>query len=133
MLVGCRRTPSRAILEPDRLSLYPPEEVAEGYIFETLGEKYVLSDGVRTIDIYHIQGLAHCAGMLIAYLPKEKIVVEADLYSPRGAQAPATPSASSVTFYENIKRLKLDVATIVPVHGRIVPMSEFLSFIGEAP
>ena len=82
------RTPSRAILEPDRLSLYPPEEVAEGYIFETLGEKYVLSDGVRTIDIYHIQGLAHCAGMLIAYLPKEKIVVEADLYSPRGAQAP---------------------------------------------
>ena len=71
--------------------------------------------------------------MLIAYLPKEKIVVEADLYSPRAAQAPATPSASSVTFYENIKRLKLDVATIVPVHGRIVPMSEFLSFIGEAP
>lgn len=119
------------ILEPDRLSLYPPEEVAEGYTFETLREKYVVSDGVRTMDIYHIQGLAHCAGMLIAYLPKEKIVVEADLYSPRGAEPPAAPSASSVTFYENIKRLKLDIATIVPVHGRIVPMSEFTSLFGE--
>ncbi len=120
------------ILKPDRLSLYPPEEVAEGYTFETLREKYVLSDGVRTMDIYRIQGLAHCAGMLIAYLPKEKIVVEADLYSPRDTQAPATPNASSVTFYENIKRLKLDIATIVPVHGRIVPMSDFLSHVGEA-
>ena len=120
------------VLEPDRLSLYPPEEVAEGYTFETLREKYVLSDGSRTMDIYRIQGLNHCAGMLIAYLPKEKIVVEADLYSPRGEQAPATPNPSSVTFYENIKRLKLDIATIAPIHGRVVPMSDFLNYIGKA-
>jgi glyoxylase-like metal-dependent hydrolase (beta-lactamase superfamily II) len=118
------------ILEPDRLSLYPPEEVAEGYTFETLREKYVLSDGARTLEIHRIQGLRHSAGMLIAFLPEEKIVVEADLYSPRGAPA-ATPNASNVTFYENVKRLKLNVATIVPVHGRIVPMSEFLSLVGE--
>ena len=121
------------ILEPDRLSLYPPEEVAEGcYTFETLREKYVLSDGERTMDIYRMQGLAHSAGMLIAYLPKEKIVVEADLYSPRRAQARATKNPSSVTFYENIKRLKLDIESIVPVHGRIVPMSDFVRFISEA-
>ena len=119
------------VLQPDRLSLYPPEEVAEGYTFETLREKYVLSDGVRTMDIYRMQGLNHCAGMLIAYLPNEKIVVEADLYSPRGVQAPATPNASNVTFYENIKRLKLDIATIAPIHGRVVPMSDFVNFIGE--
>ena len=120
------------ILEPDRLSLYPPEEVAEGYTFETLREKYVLSDGVRTMEIHHVQGLAHVAGMLIAYLPKEKIVMEADVYSPRGAPA-ASPNASNVTFYENIERLNLDVETIVPVHGRIVPMTDFLSLVGESP
>ena len=90
-----------------------------------------MSDGVRTMDIYRIQGLAHCAGMLVAYLPKEKILVEADLYSPRGTP-PATPDASSVTLHENIKRLKLDIETIVPVHGRIVPLSEFLGFVGES-
>ena len=55
-----RSSVSRPRLEPDRLSLYPPEEVAEGcYTFETLREKYVLSDGERTMDIYRMQGLAH--------------------------------------------------------------------------
>ena len=119
-------------MQPDRLSLYPPEEVAEGYTFETLREKYVLSDGARTMDIYHMQGLDHNAGMLIAYLPKEKIVVNADLYSPRGPGNPATPNASSVNFYENIKRLKLDIATIAPIHGRVVPMSDFVEFMRKA-
>ena len=122
----------RWILQPDRLSLYPPEEIAEGYTFETFREKYVLSDGTRTMDVHHIQGLYHSAGMSIAYLPKEKIVVEADLYSPSRDRAPATPNRSSRTFYQNIKRLKLDIEAIVPIHGPVVPMSVFVSFMGEA-
>jgi len=40
--------------------------------------------------------------------------------------------ANSVTFYENIRRLKLDIETIAPIHGRVVPMADFVSFIGEA-
>ena len=124
-------TEKQWILEPDRLSLYPPEEVAEGYTFETFRGKYVLSDGARTIEMHQMQGLRHSAGMLIAYLPTEKIVIEADLYSPRGPQAPATPDASSLTLYDNIKRLQLDVDTIAPVHGRVVPMSDFLSLVGD--
>ena len=120
------------ILQPDRLSLYPPEEVAEGYTFETFREKYVLSDGTRTMDIHHIQGLNHSAGMSIAYLPKEKIVVEADLHSPSRDRARATPNRSNRTFYQNIKRLELDIETIVPIHGPVVPMSDFVSFMGEA-
>ena len=122
----------RWIQQPDRLSLYPPEEIAEGYTFETFREKYVLSDGTRNMEIHHIQGLNHSAGMLIAYLPEEKIVVEADLYSPSRDRAPATPNRSSRTFYQNIKRLKLDIETIVPIHGPVVPMSDFVSFMGEA-
>ena len=34
-----------------------------------------------------VQGLAHAAGMLIAYIPSEKIVVQADLYNPLSASA----------------------------------------------
>ena len=59
-----------------------------------------------------------------------KMLVEADLYSPRGAP-PDTPSASEVTLHRNIERLKLDIETIVPVHGRIGSMSDFLSWVGE--
>ena len=71
--------------------------------------------------------------MLIAYFPDEKLVVEADLYTPPppGAQAPGTPSASNLTFYENLQRLNLDVETIVPIHGRPGPMSAFEEFVSR--
>ena len=113
------------MLQPDRFSLYPPEEWSEGYIFETAREKYVLADDTRTVELHHVQGLAHAAGMLIAYIPGENIVVQADLYNP---QAPA-PNASSRTFYQTLQRLELDVMTIVGVHGSPVPMSQFVQFM----
>ena len=72
------------VLQPDRFSLHPPEEWSEGYIFETVREKYILGDDTRTVELYNVQGLAHALGMLIAYFPKEKIVVQADLYNPAG-------------------------------------------------
>ena len=101
-----------------------PEEWSEGYIFETTREKYVLADGTRTVELYHVRGLAHAVGMLIAYIPSEKIVVQADLYNPR-AQA---PNASSRTFYRALERLELDVTTIVGIHGNPVPMAQFVEF-----
>ena len=113
-------------LEPDRFSLYPPEEWSEGYIFETLSEKYVLADQTRTVELYNVQGLAHAAGMLIAYIPSEKIVVQADLYFP-GAPA---PNASARTFQRTLQRLNLDVETIVGIHDDPTPMSQFVEFVG---
>ena len=122
------------ILKPDRYSLYPPEEWSEGYIFETVREKYILGDETRTVELHNVLGLGHVVGMLIAYFPNEKLVVEADLYTPpaAGAQVPGTPSASHRTFYEALQRLNLDVETIVPIHGRPGPMSTFVEFVSQA-
>jgi glyoxylase-like metal-dependent hydrolase (beta-lactamase superfamily II) len=118
-------------LQPDRLSLYPPEEAAEGYRFETVVENYALSDGTRTMQVHHIQGLNHVEGMLIAYLPKEKIVIEADMYTPPAAGSPPSPpTASAKTFLNSVLRLKLDVSTIVPIHGPVVPWNDFVKFAG---
>ena len=118
------------LLEPDRFSLHPPEEWSEGYIFETVGEKYILEDESRTVELHHVQDLNHVSGMLIAYFPQEKLVVEADLYTPPpGDQPSPTPSASSRTFYENLQRLNLDVETIVPIHGRPTLMSTFVESV----
>ena len=113
-------------LEPDRFSLYPPEEWSEGYIFETLNQQYVLADDTQRVELYTVQGLAHAAGMLIAYLPSEKIVVQADLYTS-GA---ATPNASARSFRRNLQRLNLDVETIVGIHGSPAPMSQFTEVLG---
>ncbi|MCH2402385.1 MAG: MBL fold metallo-hydrolase [Pirellulales bacterium] len=121
------------LLEPDRFSLYPPEEWSEGYIFETVGEKYMLGDETQLVELHHVQGLSHVAGMLIAYFPEHKLVVEADLYTPppAGSQPPGMPSRSNQTFYQNLQRLKLDVETIVPIHGRPSPMSTFVDFVDD--
>jgi hypothetical protein len=34
--------------------------------------------------------------------------------------------------HDNIERLKLDVDRILPLHGRIVPLSELLKAIGKS-
>jgi glyoxylase-like metal-dependent hydrolase (beta-lactamase superfamily II) len=118
----------RRTLDPDLMSLAPPTEVAEGYQYETVRENYVLSDGTRNMQISYVQPLAHVEGMLMAYLPKEKIVIEADLYDTSTGSAPAT--AANRTFYNHVRRLGLDVATIAPIHGHAVPWSEFEKIIG---
>ena len=116
------------VLEPDRFSLNPPEEWSEGYIFETVREKFILGDDTRTIELHSVAGLAHALGMLVVYIPKEKIVVQADLYNP---QATAL-NASNRTFYQNLQRLKLDVATIVGIHGNPGPMAPFVQLMSKA-
>ena len=51
------------------------------------------------------------ADMLMAYLPKEKILINADLYVPRDPRAkPALPTRCMQTLYLNMKKLDLDVA-----------------------
>jgi hypothetical protein len=70
--------------------------------------------------------------MLMAYFPKEKIVVEADLYTPPAAGvAAAAPNASARTFYQNLRDLKLNADTIVPIHGTPGPMSQFVQIMSR--
>jgi glyoxylase-like metal-dependent hydrolase (beta-lactamase superfamily II) len=119
-------SPAPRTLEPDRLSITPRAPV-----FETLNERYALSDGTRVLEIYAVPGLAHNQNMLIAYLPREKIVIEGDLWTPpaAGATAPAV-NASNRTFRDTVQRLKLDVAQIASIHGRVATWDEFARHVG---
>jgi glyoxylase-like metal-dependent hydrolase (beta-lactamase superfamily II) len=117
-------------LKPDLVSLYPPTELSEGYTMEDVDEKYVISDGTRNMDIYYVQGLnTHVEGMLMAYLPAEKILIEADLYDPPAS----VPGPIHKVFYNNVKQLGLDVSTIAPIHGPAVPWSDFLKLAWHKP
>jgi len=119
--------PSPRTLQPDRLAMYP-----RAPSFETVNQRYALTDGTRVLELHYVPGLAHNQNMLIAYLPKEKIVVEGDLYTPpaQGAPLPA-PNASNKTFLNTVQRLKLDIAQIASIHGRVAPWDEFLKVVGK--
>jgi len=70
--------------------------------------------------------------MLIGYLPKAKVLIEADVYNPAPLNAPAGPLVKeNVNLYENIKRLNLDVQQITPLHGRLVTIADLQKAIGQ--
>ncbi len=138
--------PGPRTLQPDRMSQYNPMywisrrpapiETVDGDVRRT--GKYVVTDGEQILEIIRLQDMAyelgdrsltqgiHSEDMLIAYLPREGILMNADLFSPRG-QAPAVPTTGMRTLYENIKKLRLDVERHVPVHGGIATHDEFMA------
>lgn len=67
----------------------------------------------------------------MAYLPRERIVMQANLFDTH-EPPPATPTQAMTTFYRTMKTLNLDVATIAPVHGRSVPLATFIKAMGPA-
>ncbi len=97
------------------------------------GEKMVLSDGARTVEIHHIKDSIHAVPFLMVYLPKERLLIEADAYTPLAPNAapPSPPNANNVNLAQNIERLKLAVDRILPLHGRIVPLAELHRTIGR--
>ena len=117
-------------LNPDKLA-----ESKKAATFETFTGKHVLTDGKRPIEIHEITGSGHNDGFAMIYLPKEKILIEGDAYTPAAADAPppATPNPFSVNLYENIQRLKLDVKQIAALHGpRVTTMADLRAAIGTA-
>jgi Metallo-beta-lactamase superfamily len=60
--------PGPRTLQPDRFSTYYPYFTGgrRPLPIETVNQKYVVSDDVRAIDLYPVQGLNHAAGMLLA-------------------------------------------------------------------
>ena len=120
-------------IEPDMVSLWPPTELAEGYQYETVRENYWLNDGTRAMHVSYVQPLAHVEGMLVAYLPNERLLVEADLYDPPAAPqtTPAEATAANRSLYRHVQRLGLAVETIVPIHGQPAPWSDLASLVGQ--
>jgi glyoxylase-like metal-dependent hydrolase (beta-lactamase superfamily II) len=115
-------------VEPDKLAQSGKKAKVEG-----MQGKYTLSDGIRTVELYLIQGTVHGDGLIMAYLPKEKLLVEADAYTPGppNAPPPAQPNPLNVNLYDNVERLKLAVDQILPLHGRKVPLAELQKAIGK--
>jgi glyoxylase-like metal-dependent hydrolase (beta-lactamase superfamily II) len=121
-------------LVPDKLSQMSPQPKVK---IETMTEKKVVTDGEHTIELFHVQGSTHNEGMIIAYLPKQKVLLEADEFNvgPANAPTPASINPYHTNLLANIERLKLDVDRIIPVHlpgdNRKVTMAELYTAAGK--
>jgi glyoxylase-like metal-dependent hydrolase (beta-lactamase superfamily II) len=120
-------------LNPDK-----QEKAKRKLSIDTVGSKKVISDGNHVIELHHMTGIGHHDGLLMVYLPKLKILVQADAYNPPAqatAPPPAQPSPYNLALVANIQRLKLDVDRIIPVHypadNRKVTMAELMRAVGK--
>jgi glyoxylase-like metal-dependent hydrolase (beta-lactamase superfamily II) len=96
---------------------------------ETVADKRVLSDQTRTVELYHLPGHGHHTGQLIAYLPKERILMYGDGYNPPAGDEIRTPERGpdyAAQIVQRVQELKLNPERIAPVHGRVVPYKNLL-------
>lgn len=128
----------RVLSAPHTLNPDKAQQAGKKPVVEGVGDSKVLTDGTRTIQLYRMQNFGHHDGMLMAYLPKEQVLFEADAYNPQVATAepPNRPSPYTVSLLDNISRLKLDVTRVIPVHypadNRVVTIGEVTRWAGRA-
>ncbi len=94
--------------------------------FSGVAGRRTFADATRTVEVHYIQESVHAQGFMMAWLPKERLLVEADAYTPGPPNSPPPAQANPlhVNLVANIERLRLDVDRIVPLHGRVVPYAE---------
>jgi glyoxylase-like metal-dependent hydrolase (beta-lactamase superfamily II) len=89
---------------------------------ETVDEKRVFSDGVRRVEIYHAAPVAHTNGMLIAYIPRERILFTADFSLPPVSGTPTNEYYKSLV--PVVEKLKLDFDRYISVHATPAPQAK---------
>jgi glyoxylase-like metal-dependent hydrolase (beta-lactamase superfamily II) len=105
----------RTLLD-DPLAKTPKKAKVEG-----IDEKRVFSDGTRTVEIYHVAPAPHSNGLTIAYIPKEKILFQADFTVTPGEAANDHVKALGPVVLD---KLKLDFDRYIPVHAANAPQTK---------
>jgi len=82
---------------------------------EAVGDKKVYSDGTRTVEFYHVPGAPHSNGLMIAYLPKEKVLFQGDFSLPGKPGEPANDHVKALA--PVLKKLNLPFERYINVHA----------------
>jgi glyoxylase-like metal-dependent hydrolase (beta-lactamase superfamily II) len=100
-----------------------PDSLAKGgraLVIEGVADSRTITDATMTMALYAVTG-AHSETMLVAYFPRERLLVEADVYTPGG-----TVYMYAAAFLEEIEKRKLRIDRIAPLHGAVAPYAQFL-------
>jgi glyoxylase-like metal-dependent hydrolase (beta-lactamase superfamily II) len=116
-LAGRSRT-----IAPDALTKNP-----KALNVEPVGDELVLKDAMREVHLYHIAGNPHSDTLLMAYLPRERLLIQADTFSPGSAVQPY-----AANLLDNVRKRNLRVERVVGVHGGVVPFAELVKAVQPA-
>ena len=88
--------------------------------FEFVAEKKVYSDGTRSVEMYHVSPVPHSNGLMIAYMPKEKILFQGDF-----SVNPGEPANDHVkALVPILEKLNLDFDRYINVHTSAAPQTK---------
>jgi flavorubredoxin len=87
---------------------------------EAVAEKKVYSDGTRTVEMYHVSPVPHSNGLMIAYIPKEKILFQGDFSINPGE--PANDHVKALV--PILEKLNLDFDRYINVHTSAAPQTK---------
>jgi len=109
---------------PDALTSNPQEltlELVDNDIYE-------LGEGSRTLQIARVRPNAHTDAMLVAYLPRERVLIEADLYTAGSAEAPFAEN-----LLQTLDEREWRVDEVWPIHGEPFEISVLEEAAGVEP
>jgi hypothetical protein len=90
-------------------------------VVEPVGDKKVYSDGARVVELYHIYPAPHSNGLLVAYIPKERLLFQGDFSLPAAGQAANDHIKALVPALE---KLQLDFDRYINVHAPAAPQTK---------
>src|SRR4029079_7322433 len=89
----------------------------------------VLGDATQRLELIDIGPNAHAKEMVVAYLPRHRVVFQADV-GPDGANDVA--QEATIDFARALTRLGLAVERIVPVHGGASTLRDLENAVARA-
>jgi hypothetical protein len=109
----------KATLHPDELALHPkPLKI------RTMDDTLVLKDKSMEVDLYQVKDNIHSGLLIMAWIPRDRTLVQGDLYDVGWLQHPWADN-----YEENLKMRHLDVAKDLPIHGRVQTRAEEIAQI----
>ena len=115
-----RMAAARFTMPPDGLQLNP-----RAPSIETIqNKKRVFTDGTHTVELYDIGPNPHANEMVVAWLPKERILYTGDLFArdPLNRVTPAIAATEHLA--QTIEKLGLNVDKLVEVHSGVNTMAD---------
>jgi glyoxylase-like metal-dependent hydrolase (beta-lactamase superfamily II) len=86
---------------------------------ETMDDTLTLKDKSMELQLYYVKGNVHAGTLIMGYVPRDRMLIQADLYDAGWLQHPWGDN-----YQQNVVDRKLRIDKAVPIHGPIQTYAE---------